>query len=169
MLVDDPVATVDRLEAALGLRKPTALPPSSPTVLAVRLVADVLSHEWQARVPLRATSGWVDASAGCSIAIWTNVFGSQYARLGERYAAGQVDWQEACSQTSRFVALHEAPDEAPLIDDQRPLAAIDLQTGQVHLGGSKQPGETWALDHRYAACGRRLGPLTDRVLQHLMR
>lgn len=135
MLQQDPIEIVDHLEAHLGLRRPESLPPSSAPVLAVRTVSEVLSHEWLARTSLRATSGWVDASVGCSVPPWTKAFGVDLTGLADQVYAGNISWQEAHEQTHRYLAIHEATDEGPMLVEDRPFAALDQTDGVLILAG----------------------------------
>lgn len=169
MLVGDPKDLVDRLESALGLNTPSLLPPSQACVLCARLIADILATAWLARQPLRTTSGWVDASVGCTVPAWTAEMGVDWRALNEAVARGAVDWRAVFGQVGRYVAVHASDDSAPMTKLDRQFVAMDMQTGALVFCGSENPRPAVDISQRYAADGRRLGRIVDDVLLHLGR
>jgi len=169
MLKQDPIETIDRLEGHLGLRRPESLPPSTAGVLAVRTLSAVLSHEWLARTSLRVTSAWVDASVSCAVPKWTRVFSVDLTDLAGQVNRGAVPWQDAHAQTHRFLAIHEALDEGPMLEPDRPFVALDLTDGALVFAGPGLSPRRTDLSVAYQTAGRRLGPIVDAVLAHLGR
>ena len=169
MIAQDPALTVDRLEAALGLRRSAVVPTSSPSILAVRLMADVMCHEWLARTPLRVTAGWVDASAGCHVAGWTKHFSVIDWTSQTDGAKSLINSPTVSSRMLSVFAMHEAADEGPLLDDQAAFAALDLTDGQLIFGGPAIETKAASIAAGYRKSGRRLNPLVDGVLRHLGR
>lgn len=170
MLTDDPVVVVDRLESYLGLPKVRKLPPSTPSVLAVRTIASVLTHEWIAPQTIRGTLGLVDHSSGSRVPAWTAAFGIDHQGLTRAIDSGQQTWEQAYAQVHGFVALHNTTEDSPVLEAGPPFAAFDLQAGRIVLGSKRTAARWIELMPRYQQqAGRRLAPVIDEVLKHLGR
>ena len=159
LLDRDPIEVVDTITRGLGLKVPESIGASSPPTIAARVLADSLARESLARGALRVTSGWVDTSYGSCQPGWVS-FMPVASRALDTTQLG-----------SRVVALHDATsDEAPLMDiDAAPLAIIDLDDGKVLLVSGQSTIAHINLPTEYASNGRRVGPLSDRLLAHLNR
>jgi hypothetical protein len=170
MLERDPLEVVDAISRGLGLKVPALIGSSSAPTIAARVLAASLVRESLARQPLRITSGWVDTSGGSSSPAWTAWMPSaDETHPNNRRAFDQ--WSPGMRRGSQIVALHEAPaDETPLMDiGLAPIAIIDLTQAKVVLGSAKQVAAHIDLPAEFAANGRRIGPLADRLLGHLGR
>lgn len=159
LLDRDPIEVVDAITRGLGLKVPSSIGPSSPATVAARVLSESLTRESLARKPLGVTSGWVDSSIASGHPAWMALLPS----------AGAVD--DGSRIGSPFVALHEATaDESPLMSiGEAPIAIVNLDGGDAALTLGQSVVTNIHLPSEFAASGRRIGPLADRLLAHLSR
>ncbi len=168
MLEGDPVGLLDTLDRFLGLRTPAQLPPSTPQVLAVRLIAQVLAQESFARVPLRATMGRFNHNGESGLLPWTQLPGIDSGGVPPAVTASSapIRWDPP----SQRVAIHAAPQEGMLqAVSADPFAVVDSTTGELHLMQGHKVVRSDGLAPAYQAAGSRLGGEVARVLAHLGR
>ncbi len=168
MLEGDPVELLNTIDRQLGLRTPSQLPPSTPQVLAVRLIAQVLAQESFARVPLRATMGRFNHNGESGLLPWSLLPDSDASSKPQAVTASSVPIR--LDPLSQRVAIHPAPDEGMLQTvSHGPFAVVDLNTGALHLMQGHKTVRSASLADAYQAAGSRLGGEVARVLAHLGR
>lgn len=162
-LTDDPAQVVDSLERQLGLPAPAALPASTPPVLVMRLVAELLTATCLDRDGLAVETAWMDWSGGVSVQPWVVFFGRDAKDIQQRVDNDQLDWQRAYLDVSPLVRIAPSTGEATA-----PTGCLmDMQAGQVLVRRHGKTTETVDLVQAYAAAGRRLEPLAARLLAAL--
>lgn len=168
MLDGDPVDLLDTLDRALELRTPMPLPASTAQTLAVRLIAQVMAQEFLAKSPLRATMGWFDHNGEAGPLTWALI--PDMPSGGTPKDLNAMASRAPYDPVSQRVAIHHAPDEAPLQSvDQAPIALVDIKSGLLHLVRGTSTVSSIDLTHAYQAADSRLGTEVARVLAHLGR
>lgn len=162
-LTDDPAQVVDSLERQLGLRAPAALPASTPSVLVMRLVAELLTTTCLDRDGLAVETAWMDWSGGVSVQPWVVLFGRDAKDIQQRVDSGQLDWQRAYLDVSPLLRIAPSAGEATAPTE----CLMDMQAGQVLVQRHGKTTETVDVALAYAAAGRRLEPLAARLLAAL--
>jgi hypothetical protein len=162
-LTDDPAQVVDSLERQLGLRAPAALPASTPPVLVMRLVGELLTATCLDRDGLAVEAAWMDWSGGVSVQPWVVFFGRDAKDIQQRVDSGQLDWQRAYLDVSPLLRIAQSTGEATAPTE----CLMDMQAGQVLVQRHGKTTETVDLVQAYAAAGRRLEPLAARLLAAL--
>lgn len=162
-LTDDPAQVVDILERQLGLRTPAALPASTPPVLVMRLVAELLTTTCLDRNSLAVETAWMDWSGGVSVQPWVVFFGRDAKDIQQRVDSGHLNWQRAFLDVSPLLRIAPSAGEATA-----PTGCLmDMQAGQVLVQRHGKTTETVDVVQAYAAAGRRLEPLAARLLAAL--
>ncbi len=162
-LTDDSAQVIDGLERQLGLRAPAALPASTPPVLVMRLVAELLTTTCLDRNGLAVETAWMDWSGGVSVQPWVVLFGRDAKDIQQRVDSGQLDWQRAYLDVSPLLRIAPSTGEATAPTE----CLMDMQAGQVLVQRHGKTTETVDVAQAYAAAGRRLEPLAARLLATL--
>lgn len=162
-LTDDPARVVDSLERQLGLRAPAALPASTPSVLVMRLVAELLTTTCLDRNGLAVENAWMDWSGGVSVQPWVVFFGRDAKDIQQRVDSGQLDWQRAYLDVSPLLRVAPSTGDATAPTE----CLMDMLAGQVLVQRHGKTTETIDVAQAYAAAGRQLEPLAARLLAAL--
>lgn len=159
-LTENPVLVVDRLERHLGLHAPASLPASTPQVLIMRLIAELLSAGCLERNELCVETGWMDWAGGVSVRHWAAYFGNDVRSLQSGLDCGHIEWQSAYLNISALLRI------APIRNDQLPLVEclMDLDSGQVLIFQQGSTPERVDLPSAYTQANRRIEPLAARLL-----
>jgi hypothetical protein len=127
LLLPDPARAIDRIEQALGLpAAPKPVPPSSQSVLGMRLVASLLEGLVFHREPWRATLGAHGHNGGTHIADWVR-------HLGLNGPRPDPD-RETLDRLGDQVLLHRCPDDTPVMHQdalQGTALLMDLRSGVI--------------------------------------
>lgn len=159
-LNSDPILLVDQMGSLLGLRSPDVLPPSTPGVLVMRLVAELLIATSLDREGLHVESAWLDWSAGVRVRPWAAHFGHDVSALQHGLDSGHADWQRVYLDVSSLLRLSTVRS-----DDQPEVEwLMDMQAGQVLRVDHGKTVEVIDVASAYALAGRHLEPLVARLL-----
>lgn len=159
-LTENPVLVVDRLERHLGLNAPPSLPASTPQVLMMRLIAELLSAACLDRDGLGVETAWMDWSGGVSVRPWAAYFGHDVRSLQSGLDSGQIEWQAAYLNVSGLLRL------APIQDEHPPTTEclMDLHSSKVLMIQRGKTLETVDVPRAYLQANRRLEPLAARLI-----
>lgn len=159
-LTADPILLVDQLESVLGLRSPDVLPPSTPGVLVMRLVAELLVANSLDREGLHVEPAWLDWSAGVRVRPWAAHFGHDVRALQDGLDSGHADWQRVYLDVSSLLRLSTVSSyDSPEVE-----CLMDMRAGQVLLIRHGETVEAIDVASAYALAGRHLEPLVARLL-----
>lgn len=149
LLGPDPSAAITEMERYAGLPKVTGpLPPSTATVLSLRLAASMLERRVFLPDPWRITLEAFDTHAGTTVCDWS----------------GKFTVPSSADRGARSVLLvHKAPDDCPQPEQHRlsgAALAIEYALGKL----AAVTARTWtpidSAQHAYSAGGRKM----DRVV-----
>lgn len=148
------LAVVHELETAIGFRAPERFPPSTQPVLAMRLVAEVLTATWLDRQEYGIETAWFDSSGGSRVQPWAAALGFDVLALQSGLDSGRIRWESVYWQVAgifRLGVMHDGSmgvnawpfdaDRGALLrlDGRRTLHTIDLQTSYVKHGRQIEP------------------------------
>ena len=154
---------LDRVDTAMGLRAPDQLPPSTPAVLAMRSMAELLSSSWLDRQDYDIEAAWFDWSGGARVQPWASHFGIDVARLQAGLDSGSRGWEEVFLEVSHLFRLGTIKD-GDLCDES---LVVNMKTGVVTSFAGNQVGKSLALQQAYRKHGGRLEPLAAELLIEL--
>lgn len=154
---------LERVDTAMGLRAPDQLPPSTPSVLAVRSVAELLSSSWLDRQDYGIETAWFDWSGGVRVQPWAAHFGVDVARLQAGLDSGRLGWEEVFMEVSHLFRLGTMKDG----DLCNRSLVVNMKTGVVTSFAANQVGKSLALQPAYRKHGGRLEPLVAELLIEL--
>ncbi|MEQ1730719.1 MAG: hypothetical protein ABL982_20305 [Vicinamibacterales bacterium] len=150
----DPKRVVDTIEALAGLPPAESpIPATSPSALAIRVIAEVQERNMLARNAFRASWGFF-ANDGGSIASWTRLVPNVSARL-EPLAGTDRYLDEGIPLVESLWALHAMPPHGGPLQDfeaREPVVVLDLATGDAHRPGQRPV----SLPAMYEERGRKL-------------
>lgn len=160
----DPKSVVDDVAESAGLRVDQPVPASTPSVLAVRVIAEMLERRSLSRQTLRASSGFQD-SADPIITTWARAAPTIHEPLGQVPHATLRE----CQLANRIWALHSSLEhEGPAGDDlPRGSVVFDLRDGSLWPASS--PRERVALTALYEKHDRRLSDVVHEVEEMMRR
>ncbi|MFO0713626.1 MAG: hypothetical protein U0353_27485 [Sandaracinus sp.] len=155
----DPKTVIDDVEASAGLGPIEQLPPSTPSVVAVRAIAEVLARHALGRRSLRASCGFHDASPDPFITSWARTAPTIEIPSAGPYTAATTE------RANRIWALHPSLEHEGPAGDELPRGSvvIDIVTGEVWRatgsGRRESLRETYAKAHRIDAVADHLESL----------
>lgn len=159
-LAGDLLTTVETIERALGWKPPHSLPPSTPTVLAMRLITELLTTSCLDLQPCEVEMAWLDWSGGCEVLPWAKQF---LAHAEDKSVLPDGDTQTSQSDFFRVSGLLRV---APALTD-RPSDkgwVFDLVGGTATWMDGKALGRHLDIRKHYAMSHRRIEPLTAQLL-----
>lgn len=151
---------LNEVEAAMMLRAPISLPTSTPPVLSMRVVAEILTSVWLDRQDYGLETAWFDWSGGPRVQPWASHFGVDVVRLQADLDSGKVEWEEVFLQLTDLFRLGVTKDGA-LCD---PSLVVDMRAGVITSLNGDRPGEPFYLTQCYEEHDRRLEPLVAELL-----
>lgn len=154
---------LDRVDTAMGLRAPDKLPPSTPPLLAMRSVAELLSSSWLDRQDYGVETAWFDWSGGARVQPWASHFGVDVALLQAGLDRGSLGWEEVFLEVSHLFRLGTMKDG----DLCGRSLVVNMKTGVVTSFAGDQVGKSLALQPAYRKHGGRLEPLVAELLIEL--
>lgn len=158
----DPINVVDRIEQHLKLPNRSSLPKTTPAVLVMRLVSDMLAASFMDRTGLAIETAWFDWSGGSKVQPWARHFGKDVAALQRILDIGGL-WQAVYFDVSDLLRLARSstgePASSEVLFDLNEAVALVLENDQVV--------EAIDLMNAYDQAERRLEPLTARILSRL--
>lgn len=158
----DPKTVIDEVEASAGLGPVAKLPASTPSVVAVRAIAEVLARHALGRRSLRASCGFHDANPEPFITSWART-----ARTIELPSAGPYP-AATTERANRIWALHPSLEHEGPAGDELPRGSvvIDIVVGEVwrSTGSGRRESlqETYTKAHRIDAVADHLESLMQQ-------
>ncbi len=157
----DPKGIIDEIERFVGLPDASSsqLPPTTPPVLMIRMIAAAADRYMLAREVFEAECAWED-TAGYSTGI--------SERLRDyRSVADSIPWHsESAGEQARATAKYWF---VGFFDDgwtHQARALLDLR-GKVYR--SANPGDTWDVWEEFVGNGHKLRPLVNRLVDDYLQ
>jgi hypothetical protein len=167
MLAGDPRVLVNGISRELRLAVPQSLPRSTPSVLAVRTIAEVFARAVFSPGSLRATCACVDTDLGSYVCAWAAAVGVD---VRKHDAASRAQRQDPHLVAGHLFAIHEAMyGDGPLEVAEGDFVVFDLARGVMHLMHGRQRSASRNLATLYVENARRLAGAADLALKHLGR
>lgn len=158
-------AVLDRVEAAIGLRAPAQLPPSTPAVLAMRTTAELLATSWLDRQVYGIETAWFDWSGGVRVQQWATHFGVAVGTLQAGLDSGHLGWEEVFLEVSHLFRVVAQKDG----DLSGRSLVVDMKEGVITSFDGGKLRKSLALLPAYKQNGGRLEPLAAELLIELRR
>ncbi len=161
-LSGDPIHVVDRIEQHLKLPNRSSLPKTTPAVLVMRLVSDMLAASFMDRTGLAIETAWFDWSGGSKVQPWARHFGKDVAALQRILDIGGL-WQAVYFDVADLLRLARSSEGEPASSE----VLFDLNEAVALVLENDQVVEAIDLMNSYDQAERRLEPLTARILSRL--
>ncbi len=147
------------------MKAPSQLPPSTPPVLAMRVVAEVFAASWLDRQDYGFETAWFGWSGGSQVQPWAGHFGIDVSGLQSGLDTGRLNWESVYLQLSGLFRVG-----VMVNGDLGPRAwAFDMGAAVAYRLEGKQLRETLDIQQSYLDSGRRLEPLAARLLAAMRR
>lgn len=137
------------IEVAMGLRAPISLPASTPPVLSMRVVAELLTLVWLDRQEYGLETEWFDWSGDARAQPWASHFGVDVARLQAGLDSGSLGWEEVFLEVSHLFKLGVMK-EGDLCDGS---LVVNMNTGVVTSFAANQVCKSLSLQPAYRKHG----------------
>ena len=154
--------TLETIERAFGWATPALLPPSSPDVLVMRLIAEVLTAACLDINNIGVETAWFDWSGGCKVQTWVEQFGVDANAINLKLHSG-ASWDSCFMGVSNLVRIGVVADDTMLSDGW----AFNLDSGIAIGTNGSQPSQRFYVKDLYEKCGRRMEHVAAHVLAKL--
>lgn len=165
-LVEDPARVVDRLESLLRLERPVALPPSSPAVVTMRVMAEMLMASLMDRRGLLLEPAWYDWSGGSRVRPWASHFEVDVVGAQKRLDAGSSDWVSIYFSVSNLFRLCFESDGG---GSATTSALFDLETGTLLMTQGPKVRKKIDVMDTFVRADRQVEPLAADSISFLRR